>query len=502
MAKRTAIIDIGSNSVRMVIFEKTSRFAFFLLHESKSRVRIGEGAYQNGGNLQEAAIRRAMSALDEFLGIARAYHTRKLLCVATSAVRDAPNRHEFLRRVRRELDLKIKVIDGRREAYLGGVACANLLPKTEAITIDIGGGSTECACIADGKVRESLSIALGTVRLKELFFDHGDLKGAKAYIDEQLSRLPMNEQKVVVGVGGTFRALAQILMKTQLHPIKKLHAFTFKAKALHALGDQILAAPDNAALKALGVKKERYDVIRPGTLILMRFLKKIGCKQLITSGAGVREGLYLTDLLRHNNDTFPHGFNPSLRYLLDRHTVEPKFAVQLSRVTLRLFDLLHGYLCIDTRRRHELGIAAKLAKVGASVHFYSYHKNSQYLVESALEYGYTHEQIMTIAALVRFHKSRRIGKPFFNLYAPLLPDAVTLNRLNALLALADALLTHRPRDIDFELAFTENDRLVITPIGTGMYRAKERIKARGLEKEIPLMFEEKTKPRTEAEKVS
>lgn len=488
MAKRTAIIDIGSNSVRMVIFEKTSRFAFFLLHESKSRVRISEGAYQNGGHLQKPAIDRAITALGEFLSISRSYGTRKLLCVATSAVRDAPNRDDFLHRARQELGLKIKVIDGVREAYLGGVACANLLPKTSAMTIDIGGGSTECACIGRGRVEESLSITLGSVRLKELFFDRGNLAGAKAYIDEQLSSLPQTQQKIVVGVGGTFRALAQILLKRELHPIKKLHAYTFKAKALYALGEEILSAPDNAALKALGVKKERYDVIRPGTMILIRFLKKIGCKQLITSGAGVREGLYLTDLLRHNNDTFPHGFNPSLRYLLDRHTVEPKFSAQLSQLTLKLFDLLREPLAIPPHYRTELGIAAKLAKVGASVHFYSYHKNSQYLVESALEYGYTHEQIMTVAALVRFHKNKRIGKPFFNLYASLLPDAATLNRLNTLLALSDALLSHRPRNIDFKIALDENGILRITPEENAMYLAKERIKALGLEKEIPLLF--------------
>ncbi|MEJ2468699.1 MAG: Ppx/GppA family phosphatase, partial [Campylobacterales bacterium] len=145
MAKRTAVIDIGSNSVRMVVFEKSSRFAFSLLHESKSRVRISEGAYADEGNLQPAAVERAMSALGEFLSIAQAYGTRKLLCVATSAVRDAPNRAQFLKRARDELGLRIKVIDGEKEAYLGGVACANLLPRMKARTIDIGGGSTECA---------------------------------------------------------------------------------------------------------------------------------------------------------------------------------------------------------------------------------------------------------------------------------------------------------------------------------------------------------------------
>jgi exopolyphosphatase/guanosine-5'-triphosphate,3'-diphosphate pyrophosphatase len=489
MAKRTAVIDIGSNSVRMVVFEKSSRFAFSLLHESKSRVRISEGAYADEGNLQPAAVERAMSALGEFLSIAQAYGTRKLLCVATSAVRDAPNRAQFLKRARDELGLRIKVIDGEKEAYLGGVACANLLPRMKARTIDIGGGSTECACIEDGMVSQNTSIDLGTVRLKELFFDRGDLEGAAAYIDAQLAALPPQREPVVVGIGGTFRALAQIIQKAQEHPVKKLHGYTFDAKALMALGEKILAAPDNSALKKLGVKKERYDVIRPGTLILMRFVAYAGCETLVTSGTGVREGLYLTDLLRNSNHRFPEGFNPSLRCLLDRHTIETTFSNQLAAVALRLFDLLQDRFALPSETRRLLKIAAQLAKVGASVHFYSYHKNSQYLVESALQYGYTHEEIMTVTALVRYHKSRKVAKAYFERYGVLLPKAKVLNRLNLLLAVADALLAHRPRNINFKLLLTDDGVLnVRCKEEKGFYLAKEQLESLGIGKELSIRF--------------
>ncbi|WP_345972207.1 Ppx/GppA phosphatase family protein [Sulfurimonas diazotrophicus] len=489
MAKRTAIIDIGSNSVRMVVFEKSSRFAFSLLHESKSRVRISEGAYADEGNLQSAAIDRALEALGEFLSIARAYGSRKLLCVATSAVRDAPNRALFLSRARNELGLQIKVIDGEKEAYLGGVAAANLLPAMSARTIDIGGGSTEYACIASGNVLQSASLNLGTVRLKELFCDRGDLDGARAYIDAQFAAMPPVTSPIVIGIGGTFRALAQIIQKNQGHPMKKLHAFTFGADALMALGKKILAAPDDSALKQLGVKKERYDVIRPGTLILMRFLQHVGCETLVTSGAGVREGLYLTDLLRHNRHRFPAGYNPSLRYLLDCHTIETTFSNQLPTVAMRLFDLLQAPMHLPDKTRRLLKIAAQLAKVGASVHFYSYHKNSQYLVESALEYGYSHEEIMTVAALVRYHKTRKIAKPFYSDYQRLLPKAKILNRLNLLLALSDALLTHRPRNIDFELTLDDTGVLhVRAKEGSSLYLAKEQIARLGIEKELTVQI--------------
>ncbi len=108
MSKRVAVIDIGSNSVRMVVFERTSRFAFHLLHEAKSKVRISENAYEHDGNLQEVPMQRTFDALADFLTVSASFCTRKVFCVATSALRDAPNKHEFLQKVKEKLKLDIK----------------------------------------------------------------------------------------------------------------------------------------------------------------------------------------------------------------------------------------------------------------------------------------------------------------------------------------------------------------------------------------------------------
>jgi exopolyphosphatase/guanosine-5'-triphosphate,3'-diphosphate pyrophosphatase len=189
MAKITAVIDIGSNSARMAVFKKTSRFGFYLLREEKSKVRISENAYENGGYLQDFAIERAINALKEFLLIAKSLKVRKILAVATSAVRDAPNRSDFLLRVRKELGINIKVIDGEKEAFFGGVAAANLLYEKNGVTIDIGGGSTELAVIENKKITKTISLNLGTVRLKELFFDKNNIKQAKEFIQKEINRL-------------------------------------------------------------------------------------------------------------------------------------------------------------------------------------------------------------------------------------------------------------------------------------------------------------------------
>ncbi len=476
MAQRTAVIDIGSNSVRMIIIEKTSRFAFHLLHEVKSKVRISEDAYQNGGELQAVAMERARLALKDFIQIARSYDVRKTLCVATSAVRDASNKKAFVSLIKKECGLNIKVISGEREAYLGGIACANLLSPQNAMTIDIGGGSTECACIENAKVVDSDSLDLGTVRLKELFFDKNDLKGAKEYVDETLNRLKADKQKHIIGVGGTFRALAQIILTTKNHPIDKVHGFTFEARELIALGKKILAAEDKSALKALGVKKDRYDVIKPGVLILLRIIKKVEAKELTCSGVGVREGLYLSDLLRNNQDRFPDNFNPSLKYLVDQHShnaAQRNLRVKLSR---QLFALLHETLELDSALEKELLIAARLAKIGASHHFYSYESHSHYLTLSALEYGYTHEEIALISMLVLFQLGKGIKKSYLAQYETLLPSTKSIKKLINILALSDALLADHPRKIDFELS-VKDGALIVAYNRVVAYLAKESVEA-------------------------
>jgi exopolyphosphatase/guanosine-5'-triphosphate,3'-diphosphate pyrophosphatase len=476
MAQRTAVIDIGSNSIRMIIIEKTSRFAFHLLHEVKSRVRISEDAYQNGGELQEAAMNRALLALKDFIQIADSYDVRKTLCVATSAVRDANNKKQFLSMIKKELGLNIKVISGEKEAYLGGIACANLLPQQDAMTLDIGGGSSECACIENGKVVDSDSLDLGTVRLKELFFDHGDIKGAKAYIDTALEKLKAEDQKHIIGVGGTFRALAQILLKAKRHPLNKVHGFSFDAKELVALGELIISAKGKSELKELGVKKDRYDVIKPGTLILLRIIKKVGAKRLTCSGVGVREGLYLSDLLRNNRDIFPANFNPSLKYLVDQHSHNAQQRNLRVKLTKELFVLLHQQLKLKPEFEKSLLIAAKLAKIGASHHFYSYQQHSHYLTLTALEYGYTHQEIALISMLVLFQLGKGVKKSYVTEYEVLLPSLQTIKQLTNIMALSDALLAHHPSKIDFELS-VEDGILIVTSTKQSAYLAQESVDA-------------------------
>ncbi|WP_418641163.1 Ppx/GppA phosphatase family protein [Sulfurimonas sp. ST-27] len=474
MAKRVAIIDIGSNSVRMVIYEKVSRFAFHLLHEEKSKVRISEDAYKHGGALQETPMQRAFDALSDFIQISNSFKTNKLFCVATSALRDAPNKKDFLQKVKKELKLNIKIISGEKEAYFGGIACANLLPMQEnALSIDIGGGSTELAYIDKNNVSHPLSLKLGTVRLKELYFDADDIEGAIRYIDEQLQMLPAMKVETLIGIGGTFRAISSSIMKRETYPLNKLHAYEFKVTHLQEFIEELLDAKSNKELKSLFINSNRFDVIKPGTLILQRLIKKINISKVITSGVGVREGVYLSDLLRNSKHKFPHNYNTSVRYIIDSHIKDRQFSNNLSLLAKKLFDLTHEYFGIDYKYRYNLALAAKLYPAGSSVHFYSQNKHTYYLIKSALEFGFRHHDIMLIATLTKYAKNKLPSSTHLQLYKKLLPKEQITKTLSFLLSLSIALLSHRPRNLDFELVFEKNTLHVNS--SKKLYLAKEAV---------------------------
>jgi exopolyphosphatase/guanosine-5'-triphosphate,3'-diphosphate pyrophosphatase len=437
----------------MAIYERTSRYAFHLLHEEKSKVRISQDAYKHQGYLQSKPMQRTFDALCEFQSIIKSLKVKKTLCVATSALRDAPNKKDFVKKVRDHLKLNIKIIDGEKEAYYGGIACLNLLPNlSAALSIDIGGGSTEFTYIDKNNLSNVISLNIGTVRLKELFFDTNKREEAIEYIDKELASLDPLKIDTLVGIGGTFRAISNSIMKRSNYPLNKLHAYQYTPAILQDYLQNILKA-DQTQLKSLGIKNNRYDVIQPGALILERVLHKIQFSKIITSGVGVREGVYLSDLLRNSKEKFPHNFNTSVKYLLDSNVADTTFSNQLSLLSKKLFDLTYKYFNLDIQYRYDLALAAKLYPIGSNLHFYSQNKHTYYFIKNALEYGFTHKNIILIASLTKYAKGKPPSELHLNKYKELLPDTHTTNTLSYLLSLSISLLSHRPRNIDFDLKF-------------------------------------------------
>lgn len=438
MAKVTTIIDIGSNSMRMVVLQKSSRYAFNLINETKSRVKISEGCYENNGNLQEKPMQRAYESLKSFLNISQSLKARKVICVATSALRDAPNSKIFLTKVKKDFGLNIKIIDGEKEAYYGGVASLNLLHQNDFVTVDIGGGSTEFCFIKNGKIEKSISLNLGTVRLKELYFNKNDTNGAKNYIVKELEKLfslNLYIPPVIVGIGGSIRSLSKIIMEKDKYPLDVLHGYKYEVKNALKFFDEIVNARTISKLKSLRVKKDRYDTIKEGTFIFSTILRELNTQYVVTSGVGVREGVYLTDLLRNCNHKFPANFNISVRSLLDRFQIDKKQSSYLGNNASKIYEALKPLHNLEDKYRQLLVIASKLHSIGITLNFYKSNDTAFDFIINGLNYDFLHTSRVVVAHILKFSKKSLPKKYDIKKYEKLLPPLESMQWLSFMISL-------------------------------------------------------------------
>lgn len=448
MAKRTAVVDLGSNSVRLVIFEKTSRYAFHILCEHKRRVRIGENAYNNGKVLQEQAMARAKDTLAYFKAVAAAYKCKKVLIVGTSALRDAPNKAQFINDIRKSLKLNIRCIDGRTESYLGGLSALNLLSNVlDATTLDIGGGSSELCLIQNGRIKDCISLDIGTVRLKELFFDRGRVGELDEFLSPIFTQLPPHfKNKTLIAIGGSLRAISSAIMNKNNYPLKTLHEFCYNLKVEQDFIESIIKAT-NAELPSLFIKKERFDTIREGARIFLTAAKALNTETIITSGVGIREGVYLQDILGKQR-SFPPTFNPSIKSLQDRFLNGTKSPIP--RLCGQIFDCLVPLHSLENSHKATLINAAKLCEIGTCLDFYHSNTHSAYFVLNALNFNISHAQKVLIAAIISGNSD------FTDTYAELLPENAVLLWLSFILALAKALALNHFSSKKLDFAYKDN----------------------------------------------
>lgn len=475
MAKRTAIIDIGSNSARMVVFEKTSRFGFHLIKEIKSRVRVGEGAYEKGGILQEIPMQRAYNALKDFTKIAKNLKCKKTLCVATSALRDAPNANILTNKIKKDLGLHVKIIDGKKEAYYGAIAGLNLLYSSkDAVTVDIGGGSTELAKIENGRVVDTISLNIGTVRLKELFFDSKKSSNELfSYIDNEIKKIPPNfVSSTIYGIGGTIRALSSAIMDMQNYPLQTVHGFEYEFSKYEKF-IKTIALSSVLKLKSYAIKKDRYDTIREGCAILHVIANSLHVKSIVACGAGVREGVYLCDLLRGQNHRFPSNFNLSVKSLTDRFVENSKQNNYVAKKALEIFDVLKPIHNIDDRYKIELKVAGKLYNIGQALSFYQYHLHGYHFILNNLNFGFSHHRKMLIALLIKYHSKKLPHFDDLNEFEVLLPEVDIVNWLSYILSFAKSLNVDLNQN---RCTFSYSNNTLHVSSNESMKLAKEAIK--------------------------
>ncbi len=464
MPKRVAVIDIGSNSARVVIYQRTSRFGFHLIAQQKASLRISEGSFENGGYLQEKAIQKAISTLAAFKEIINDYKARKTLIIATAAVRNAPNRYEFLKRVKEATSLKIKVIDGNKEAYYAALAAKNLLPikkHSSYISVDIGGGSSDIALIKDNKIVSTISLNIGTITIKELFFDKGKtLEEAKEFIQQELSKIPAEfKADYIIAIGGVLRAFAKAIMNYTDYSFKKIHSFEYNFKEQKEFIEKILNAKKHKELEKLFIKQNRFDTIKEGLIIFQALLEKFQSYNVITSAVGVREGVFLHDMLRNSKGSFPKELNPSIVSILDRFDILALKLTNKLKSAKKLFEIFEQEGYLEAKYKKLLLDAVKISNIGKYLTIYEEHKHAYYIASAELNWQYTHEEMLLIATILRSKGYKLIYKPLKKEHKDILPSKSEIKWLGFIYTLSDILFSYSSKyQYDFEY---KNEELII-----------------------------------------
>ena len=450
---RIAAIDLGSNSLHMVLVDTDQAGTFRVIGREKEMVRLGARTLSRG-RLSAAATRRGLDVLRKYKRLAETAGADKVLAVATSAVREASNGEDFLETVGRELDIWPRAISGDEEARLIYLAALHSihLEGRRALVVDIGGGSVELALGRGETLELAGSEKLGVLRLSERFVRTDPLSTREEtrlvkHLDEVLQphveRIRAAGFDTVIGTSGTILALGALALERAGEVRDTLHHATVPADAIHSLRKWITATDVKARLKVSGLDESRADIIVPGAVLLDTILDRLGARELVLCEWALREGILL-DYIHQNPrsvaraEAYPDVRQRSVVSMAERCGYDEKHARKVAQLALDLFDA--------TIRRHRLGpvqrslleYAALLHGVGHHISYRSHHKHAYYLIKNGDLRGFTPLEVEVLANVARYHRRHpRKKHPAF----AALPrsDRRAVQVLSALLRLADAL---------------------------------------------------------------
>jgi len=292
-----AVVDIGSNSVRLVVYDGLRRSPAPIFNE-KVLCGLGKGVAITG-QLNEAAISRALTCLKRFRTLTRQIGVKQVYAVATAAAREASNGEDFIDKAEKALGAGIRVLTGKEEARFAALGVLSGTPEADGLAGDLGGGSLELIDIKDGKLHEGVTLPIGPLRLIDL--SGGNMARAQAIVDEYLAKTELLKQlkgRTFFAVGGAWRNLARVHMAQVDYPLHVLHHYQMTRQQAEGISE-VLSHLTSASLKDVkDMSRARVDTLPYGAMILDRLMHFGQAKDVVISVFGVREGLLFSKLPR------------------------------------------------------------------------------------------------------------------------------------------------------------------------------------------------------------
>jgi exopolyphosphatase/guanosine-5'-triphosphate,3'-diphosphate pyrophosphatase len=453
---KVAAIDIGSNSIHMVIVRLYRGGHFEIVDRAKEMVGLGRGTLVNG-RLSPEALAAGFRTLAAFTQLARRQGADPILAVATAAVREAENGGDLVLRAWEELGLRIDVITGNEEARLVFEAARHSIDfrGQRPIVVDVGGGSVELIQGVGPRLEWQESLKLGVARLTDRFIRNdpprkGEIAAMRAHLKRKLEpafeRAARTEPTMMVGTSGTLLNLTAIAVaKREGRAPVSLHNHVLKRDEIIEIADRLSSMRKDERERVPALDRRRVELIIAGAILAEVLFEGFGIKQMRACEWGLREGIILDFLARFPDYAETIARTPDIRRrsvleMARRFQADEPHARQVAELAMRLFDATRAIHQLGRHERELLEFAALLHDVGLYVSHARHHHHSQYLISHGeLLRGFTPEEIGIIAALARFHK----GAPPKGLAAELggLSSSASglVTAMAAILRVADAL---------------------------------------------------------------
>ena len=424
---RVAAMDVGTNSVHMIVAQVDPDGHFRVLDRAKEMVRLGRKgltSHRLTGPAMDAGVR----SIAQFKTLAERQGATRFRAVATSAVREARNGGEFIQRVKDETGIRLKVIPGREEArliWLGAVQAIDLRGEPSLI-LDIGGGSVELIVVEGGQPTALHSLKLGCARMTERFLKDdppsaASVKKLEAHLRHELepalhAAVRAGARRVIATSGTMLCLVSMAAHRLGVHPGKNLHGLTVDPAGIARLARLLRESDRERRARIKGMDAKRIDLIYAGAAVADQVLRGVRATSLTACTWALREGILVDYIQRHGRGIeesarFADVRRRSVARLLRRLGYHGTHHEHVARLSLRLFDQLRDRLGLDEGHREFLEYAALLHDVGHLIGREDHYRHSYYLIVNGELFGFTREEVELIGQVALHHHRRGTPKP-------------------------------------------------------------------------------------------
>ena len=451
---RIAAIDIGTNSVHMIVVRVRPDLSFEIVDREKEMVRLGAGGL-DGRALTKTAMENGLLALSRFRRLADSHRVDEIVAAATSAVREAENGRDFLDAIQQRTGIQATVISGTEEARLIHQAAVYGVDvgADAAVVVDIGGGSVELTVGSAAGATLTRSLKIGVIRLAERFrasdpLSKRDEREMTRFVAEAIAEPIAHIRELgferVIGTSGTILSLGALASVDSRSADDDVRNLRVPAKQFRRIRKELTALTLTERLRVPGLDPRRADLIVAGAVLFDTILKALDAQEVTLCDLSLREGLAL-DYIHRNRakvarvEQYPDVRRRSVIELAERCSYSADHAAQVARIAVSLFDQTAEAHGLDRREREWLEYAALLHDIGVHISFARHHKHSYYLVKNGDLRGFEPDEVEVIALTTRYHRRGTPKKPHPGYGALPSPQRRTVRTLAALLRLAEGL---------------------------------------------------------------